>query len=147
MSAGKYAKYVIQKPIDYGKKIYYDVGYYGPNVWFKGEDYNNNLTVIFIRVEKSMVMEEYSHVHDFDMYLWLLPLDPNNMEDLGCEVELVYGRESEQEKHVLTKTGSFYVPKGIVHGPFTFRNVTRPVLFVHACTGVADYYKTEVYKE
>ncbi|MGD0915136.1 MAG: hypothetical protein ABSB22_01650 [Thermodesulfobacteriota bacterium] len=146
MADTKYSQYVIRKPIDYGDKIYYDIGYYGPNVWYKGEDYKNDFTMIFVRVEESMIMEEYSHVHDFDMYLWLLPLEPNNMEDLGCEVELVFGSGGEEEKHVLTKTGSFFVPKGIVHGPFTFRNVTKPVLLVHACTGAADYYKTEVFK-
>ncbi len=60
------------------------------------------------------------HVHDFDMYVFLIPLEPRNMEDLGCEVEMVYGSGDEKEVHVLTKTGCFFVPKGVVHGPFTF---------------------------
>jgi hypothetical protein len=90
-------------------------------------------------------MEVDSHVHDFDMYVFLIPLEPRNMEDLGCIVEMVYGTGGQQETHVLTKTGCFFVPKGVVHGPFTFRNITKPILFIHTMRA-ETYYKTESFK-
>lgn len=136
----KYDKYVIQNPIDYGEKRYYDQGYYGPNVWFKGKEYDSNFTMCIVRVEWSQVMEEAAHTHDFDMYLWFLPCDPNNMEDLGCEIEFCLGEGEGQERFVMTETCSFYVPKGVVHGPLAFKNVTRPVYLLHGT--VAEDYKT-----
>jgi hypothetical protein len=153
----KYGRYVIQNPIDYGYRGYCKLlkkqtvqynpeGFWGPNVWFRGNtDFNNDFTLMFIRVEEDMAMEVDSHVHDFDMYVFLIPLEPHNMEDLGCEVEMVYGSGEEQEVHVLTKTGCFFVPKGVVHGPFTFRNITKPILFVHTMRA-ETYYKTESFK-
>ncbi len=136
----KYSQYLIQNPIDYGERRYYAPGYYGPNVWYKGEDYNTDFTMCFVRVEESMIMEEESHTHDFDMYLWLLPADPKDMENLGCEVEYTLGSGEEAETFVVDKTCSFYIPKGIEHGPFTFKNVTKPLYLVHAT--MAGDYKT-----
>ena len=136
----KYNKYFLQNPIDYGENRYYEAGYYGPNVWYKGADYNTNFTMCFVRVEESMVMEEDSHTHDFDMYIWFLPADPRDMEDLGCEIEYFIGSGEEQERFIVTKTSSFYCPKGIFHGPLTFKNVTKPVYLVHAT--MAEDYKT-----
>jgi hypothetical protein len=137
MTKTKYGQYVIQHPINYK-------GDWGAEVWYTGEnDYKNNFTELFIRVTRDMVMEEYSHAHDFDMYVWVLPLDPNNMDDLGAEVEMDFGPEL--EKHIVTSTASFYVPKGLIHGPFMFRKVTKPILFVHSMMA-PKYYKTEVFK-
>ena len=146
----KYEKLVIKNPVDYGEKRYYPAGYWGPNVWYKGNvDFNGaKFTLMFIRVEHDMVMETVSHSHDFDMYVWHVPLEPDNMEDLGCEVEMVYGAGTEddpEEKYVITETGCFFVPAGTVHGPYTFRNVTKPLLFVHAMQQ-GDYYKSEIYE-
>jgi len=112
-------------------------------VWYAGEDdYKNSFTALFIRVTRDMVMEEYSLAHDFDMYVWVLPLDRDNLDDLHAELEMDFGPEL--ERHVVTTTASFYVPKGLVHGPFIFRNVTKPILFIHSM--IAKYYKTEVFK-
>jgi hypothetical protein len=102
---------------------------------------------MFIRVEHDLVMEDAPHEHDFDMYVWVVPLEQGNMEDLGCEVYMYYGSGEagdETEEKVLTKTGCFFVPKGVRHGPMGFRKVTRNVLFIHAMTA-EDYYKTKTY--
>jgi len=148
---GKYEKYVIQNPVDYGEKRYYPVGYWGPNVWFKGNvDFGGKpFTLTFIRVEHDMVMEEVAHNHDFDMWVWQLPLEHDNMEDLSCDVEMVFGSGTEddpKEAYTLAKTGCFYIPAGVVHGPYTFKNVKKPILFIHAMTE-GDYHKSEVFPE
>lgn len=148
---GNYDKFVIQNPIDYGEKRYYPEGYWGPNVWYKGDvDFGGKkFTLMFIRIEHDMVMEEDSHTHDFDMWVWHVPLEPDNMEDLGCEIEYSFGAGTEddpKETFTIRKTSCVYVPAGTVHGPHIFRNVTKPLLFVHAMIQ-GDYYKTEVFKE
>jgi hypothetical protein len=136
----KYEHNYIENPIDYGAKRYYDQGYYGPNVWFKGTEYDSDFTMCIVRTEWDQVMEEAAHTHDFDMYLWLLPTDPNDMANLGCEVEFFLGEGEDRERIVATKTCSFYIPKGMVHGPLTFRNVTKPLYLVHG--SIAPNYKT-----
>lgn len=137
MSKTKYGQYVIQNPINYDAP-------YGADVSYTGEkDFKNNFTEIFVRITRDMVMEEYAHTHDFDMYVWVLPLDPDNMDDLGAEVEMTFGEEA--EKHIVTKTACFYVPKGLIHAPFIFRNVTKPILFIHSMMA-PNYYKSEIFK-
>jgi hypothetical protein len=67
----------------------------------------------------------------------------NYKGDWGAEVEMDFG--TELEKHIVTSTASFYVPKGLIHGPFMFRKVTKPILFIHSMMA-PKYYKTEVFK-
>jgi len=145
----KYEKFVIQNPIDQGEMRYTDYPIYEANVWYKGNvDFSGApFTMALVRVDHDMVMEESSHTHDFDMYVWHVPLAPDNMEDLGCEVEMVYGTGAEDdpiEKYTVTKTSCFFVPAGVVHGPYTFRNVTKPLLFMHAMQQ-GDYYKSKIF--
>ena len=83
-------------------------------------------------------MEEYAHSHDFDMYLHSLSYDPDNMEDLGAEIEMGLGKE--QEIHVITTPASVYIPAGLIHCPLNFKRVDKPVLFVHS-TLASKYYK------
>jgi len=146
----KYEKLVIRNPIDLGEKTYTDYPIYEANVWYKGEvDFGGaDFTMCMVRVDHDFVMEGASHTHDFDMYVWHVPLDPDNIEDLDGEVEMVYGAGTEEdpiEKYTLTKTGCFYVPAGTVHGPYTFRNIKKPLLFIHAMQR-GDYYKSEVFE-
>ena len=144
----KYEKFVIQNPIDYGEKRYTDYPIYEANVWYKGDvDFGGSkFSLVLVRVDHDFVMEEASHTHDFDMYVWHVPLDPDNFEDLQGEVEMVFGSGTEDdpaETHVLTKTSCFYVPAGTWHGPYTFRNIKKPMLFIHAMQQ-GEYYKSEV---
>ena len=145
----KYDKYVIQNPIDYGQMRYSSEKINEANVWYMGDvDFGGaSFSLVLVRVDHDINMEEHAHTHDFDMYVWHVPLVPDNMEDLGCEVEMVYGAGTEDdpaEKYSITKTGCFYVPAGTVHGPYSFKNVTRPLLFIHALQK-GDYYKSETF--
>lgn len=147
----KYDKLIIENPIDYGEKRYYPVGYWGPNVWYKGDvDFGGNkFTLMFIRVEHDMAMEEDSHTHDFDMWVWHMPLDPSNIEELGGETVYHFGSGEEGdpvETYVINKPSCVFVPAGTRHGPHIFRNIKKPMLFVHAMIQ-DDYYKTEVFPD
>ena len=46
------------------------------------------------------------------MYVWHVPLAPDNMEDLGCEVEMVYGTGPEDdpiEKYIAKRPANNFI--------------------------------------
>ncbi len=104
---------------------------FGPAFNFSGEDdFQSDFSMFVIYVTKPVLMEETSHSHEFDMYLVFCGSDPDNMGDLGAEIELSFGEEG--EKHVITSPATVYIPKGLVHCPLNFKKVTKPVMFLHA---------------
>jgi len=134
MTATKYGKYVIKRPVAKGG--------YGPELIYTGEtDYKSDFTIMFLRITEPTLMEESAHSHDFDMYLYFLSFDPNNMGDLGAEIEIGLGKE--QERHIITTPATVYIPKGMTHCPLEFKRVDKPVLFVH-CTLASKYYKSPI---
>jgi hypothetical protein len=133
MDTTKYGRYVIQRPP--GK------GGFGPEFIYTGEtDYKSDFTIMFLRITEPVLMEETAHSHDFDMYLYFLSFDPDNMGDLGAEIEMGLGPE--QERHIITTPASVYIPKGLVHCPLHFKRVDKPIMFVHASIS-SKYYKKE----
>jgi hypothetical protein len=94
---------------------------------------------MFLRITAPTLMEEFAHSHDFDMYLYFLSFDPDNMGDLGAEIEIGLGEE--QERHIITTPTTVYIPSGLVHCPLEFKRVDKPILFVH-CTLASKYYKS-----
>jgi len=131
MMATKYGKYIIRRPVAKGG--------FGPELIYTGEtDYKSNFTIMFLRITEPTLMEESAHSHDFDMYLYFLSFDPENMGDLGAEIEIGLGKE--QEIHIITTPATVYIPKGMIHCPLEFKRVDKPVLLVH-CTLASKYYK------
>ena len=64
------------------------------------------------------------HTHDYDEIVLHIGTDPNDQEDLGGEIEFVVdGRPL-----LIDKTSSVFVPKGVKHGPLTWKRFTRPHL-------------------
>ena len=131
MPATKYGKYVIKKPVA--------IGGYGHEFIYTGEkEYNSNFTIMFLRITEPTLMEEYAHSHDFDMYLYFMSFDPNNMGDLGADIEIGLGKE--REIHKITTPATVYIPAGMIHCPLEFKRGDKPVLFVH-CTLASKYVK------
>jgi hypothetical protein len=64
------------------------------------------------------------HNHDFDEILGQFGTDINNPHDLGGELEVWLGGE----KHIITKSHVIFIPKGLEHGPLTFKRLDRPVI-------------------
>jgi len=136
MTATKYDKYIVRRPVA--------IGGYGPELIYTGErDYNSNFTIMFLRITAPTLMEEFAHSHDFDMYLYFLSFDAENMGDLGAEIEIGLGEE--QEIHIITTPTTVFIPKGMVHCPLEFKRVDKPILFVH-CTLASKYYKSPLSK-
>jgi len=65
-----------------------------------------------------------SHAHDYDEIIMNIGTDPNNPEDLGCEVVGFLG----DEKHTLNKTSAVYVPRNVEHGIVAFNKFERPYM-------------------
>ncbi len=63
-----------------------------------------------------------AHVHAFDELVFHIGTDPDNQEDLGGEVEFIVGDET----LLLTTTCCVFVPKGVKHGPITWKKFVRP---------------------
>jgi len=131
MAATKYGRYVIKKPVA--------IGGYGPEFIYTGEkEYKSDFTIMFLRITEPTLMEEFAHSHDFDMYLYFMSFDPNNMGELGADIEIGLGEEREIYK--ITTPTTVYIPAGMIHCPLEFKRVDKPILFVH-CTLASKYVK------
>ena len=132
MADTKYGEYVRKHDLQFGG--------FGPEYIYTGEgDYKSDFTIMFLRITKPTLMEEYAHSHDFDMYLYFHSFDPHNMGDLGAYIEIGLGEE--REIHIITTPTSVYIPAGMIHCPLEFKSVDKPVLFVHA--SIASKYVKE----
>jgi hypothetical protein len=64
------------------------------------------------------------HVHDYDEIVMHVGTDPSEQADLGAEIEFVV----DGYPLTISKTSSVFVPKGVPHGPLTWKRFTRPHL-------------------
>jgi len=63
-----------------------------------------------------------SHAHDYDEFVIHIGVDQKHPEELGAEIEFVVG----EEKLIIDKTSALFVPRGVKHGPLTWKKVTKP---------------------
>jgi hypothetical protein len=89
--------------------------------------------MVWSHVSGPTVMYKDPHTHDFDEFLCFLSSDPGTPFDLGAEIELSLGKEGERQ--VIDAATIVCVPKGLVHGPLSFKKVARPVLFCRVDLG------------
>ena len=64
------------------------------------------------------------HEHDFDEIVIHLGTDPRNPEDLGGEIEILM----EGEPFTINSTSAIYIPRGVKHGPLTWKKFEKPHL-------------------
>ena len=62
------------------------------------------------------------HVHDYDEIVIHMGADPENREDLGGEIEFMVGGQP----LTINKTSAVFVPRGVRHGPLTWKRFDRP---------------------
>ena len=84
-------------------------------------------------VSQPTTMVEEPHSHDFDEFLVFIGANPADAKDLGAEIELSIGEES--EKHVIDTASIICVPKGLVHCPLNINKVSKPFLFCNIQLG------------
>lgn len=81
------------------------------------------------------------HCHDFDEYMVFASTDPDDIENLGGEVEFYY----EGERHIVTKSTAIFLPKFTMHLPCNFLRVDRP--FVWTTTATTTKYRIFQYSD
>jgi hypothetical protein len=74
------------------------------------------------------------HSHDYDEIVLHIGTNPDNPEDLGGEVEFVVGGE----KLIIDSTSALFVPKGLKHGPLTWKRVGRPHILMTIIIGAGS---------
>lgn len=71
------------------------------------------------------------HTHPEEEILIFVGFNPENPDDLGCEVELGMGEDA--ERHIINKPSIAVCPKGFPHLPILTRWCDRPYGFIVVC--------------
>lgn len=123
---GKYEKFLVKKPVyevSAAKKI---TGRQHPTMTFMSSDLvpENDVYLEFGWVWDVPQPNPHihEHSHEYDEIVLHIGSDPNNPEDLGAEIEFVVGGEPLK----IDKTAALFIPKGVKHGPLTWKRVDRP---------------------
>jgi hypothetical protein len=64
----------------------------------------------------------HNHSHDYPEIVLHIGTDPKHPEELGGKIEFMVGGE----KLVIDKTSALFIPKGVDHGPLTWKSVEKP---------------------
>ncbi len=81
----------------------------------------------------SLPTEHDLHTHPDRVVLGFFGNDPENVFDLGAEIEISMGPE--QEKHVFNQATAVFLPPGLVHGAVKVKKLQRPFIFVTCSDG------------
>ena len=74
------------------------------------------------------------HTHDYDEIVIHLGTDPKDQEDLGGEIEFMV----DGKPLILNKTSCVFVPKGVKHGPLTWKKYWHPHLELTIMVGAGS---------
>jgi hypothetical protein len=75
-------------------------------------------------------LKPFKSYDDGGIYFLLLGTNPDDLSDLGAEVEFWMGEDETLEKVVINTPSCIYVPPGVGRWPMKWKNVKRPVMFV-----------------
>lgn len=64
------------------------------------------------------------HTHNYDEIVIHIGVDPSDPESLGGEIEFIM----DGQPLMINKTSAVFVPKGVKHGPLTWKSVEKPHL-------------------
>jgi hypothetical protein len=77
------------------------------------------------------------HTHNYDEIVIHIGNDAKNPQDLGGEIVYCFNGQP----LVFDTTTALFVPKGVKHGPLTWKKVTRPHLEMAIILGCGDFDK------
>jgi mannose-6-phosphate isomerase-like protein (cupin superfamily) len=130
MAGRKYEKYILTE-LKLPEHVQFNIAEYNSRatriLWLEDEIMKGASSVIISWYWRATEKEgSPSHVHDFDEILGFISGDPQNVRDLGGEVEFWL----EDEKYLLTKSCLIFCPAGLRHCPLRVTKVDRPFLFL-----------------
>jgi hypothetical protein len=117
------AKYVIQEPV-YRENVRTRQGPLGPVMLYMCNDLIPGVNIYLDYLWMFGVPEPhiFEHSHDFDEVVLHIGGNPYDVEDLGAEITFRIGGQP----LTFTQTTAAYIPKGMKHGPLTWKKVDRP---------------------
>jgi hypothetical protein len=124
MAENNYEKYLVRRPM-------YEVGgnvkgrqaptmTYMSNKLVPGCNLYIDLSWIYALPEPNPHV--FEHSHNYDKIVLHIGADTENFEDLGSEIEYYVGGQP----LAFDTTTALYIPKGIKHGPITWKKFTKP---------------------
>jgi hypothetical protein len=124
MAEPNYEKYLVRKPVyELGggvKGRQSPVMTYMSNKLVPGCNMYIELGWIYTLPEPNPHILE--HTHDYDEIVLHIGGDPDNSQDLGGEIEYYVGGQT----LTFDTTTALYIPKGVKHGPITWKKFTKP---------------------
>ena len=131
---GKYDKYFMTEanlPVRKQKIADEYAGTYSHVAWLDSNKIDGAFYTEVVWYYKPRISIVGGHTHDFDEVIAFFGSNPDDIHDLGGEVELWMGGE----KHTITRSCLVFVPKGVEHCPLSFVRVDRPIFHFTAGTG------------
>lgn len=120
MAEKKYAKCILTKELI--RKIPY---YGGKSMVAHDGELNADCSIGYHCISKPMSFDE-PHAHDFHETLCFIGGDPENITDLGADIEFTL----DGEKHRIRTAAAVSIPKGMVHCPIVIKKVRKPFVFL-----------------
>ena len=130
MAETKYGQYIIKAPIDISERhpnLPPSLSFTDNKPWSDWHDIKYSMA--YRCITEPMIMAKEPHEHDFEQFLFFLGSDPMDIGDLGAEVEITLGIEG--EKHVFNTATVLRIPPGLYHGPFNFKRIDKPMIFLN----------------
>ena len=69
---------------------------------------------------------DHPHSHDFPEMLCFIGGNPEDVSDLGAEIDFTIRGET----HTITSTAVVSIPSNVEHCPINIRKVTKPIIFL-----------------
>jgi hypothetical protein len=151
-----YEQYIIRNPsllpvvgndlINYSSNNKKEIGITGlPIVWSESRLIKGCMTILEAGiVRKDMMLPSgpgqvgKAHVHDYDEIFFFTGMNPDDITELGAEIEYWVGEDDKLEKLVFDTSSCLYMPAGLAHHPMIFKNVKKPIFFITIMLGTAD---------
>lgn len=160
MTTSRYEKYIVRKP-----EL---PAHAGPKEGIRSKDWVNSGSLVLC--DKNLFQEtdsiiEYGmikgnrppkddtftgpgpHQHDYDELFAFIGTNPDDVYDLGAEVEMWLGEGEERELVVINTTSSLYIPAGLAHELKGYRNIRRPVMYLVVMLHSTNYDFLSVSRE
>ena len=146
MNESKYRKYLIDKPIrEVGAKLADIIkGHTTPTLTYVSDKL---ITGCNTYVEFGWIWEMpqpnphiHEHIHNYDEIIMHIGFDYSKPEDLGAEIEFVV----DGDPLIINRTSALFIPKGVRHGPVTWKRVDKPHIQMAIFSDVGDMLKIGV---
>ena len=124
MPESKYGKYIKSDT------LIVDIGHYtGKSIVAHKGELDAECSLGYHCISKPMSFD-MSHSHNFHEMLCFIGSNPEDVTDLGAEIEFTMGEGDDKETHKITTSSVVSMPPGLMHCPIVFTRVDKPIIFL-----------------